>query len=87
MIIGSGRMQSSVVPQSPAQLSEDDRQVLTGLGIPPDKWNNLNALWAHYNQTEYGVLSLLVRRPGMELSRSHVLEQIELVFKNAEKAG
>ena len=80
MIIGStappvGRMQSSVVPQSPAQLSALDHQVLTGLGIPPDKWNNLNALWALYNQTEYGVLSLQVSRPGMELSCNHVLDQ------------
>ncbi|CAI8022808.1 hypothetical protein GBAR_LOCUS13355 [Geodia barretti] len=65
MIIGSimpppssGRRSSVVVHQTPADLSESDRQVLKGLGIPPDKWNNLNALWALHNKTKRGVFSV-----------------------------
>ena len=79
----------AVVPQSPADLSDDDRQVLTELGLPPDKWDNLNALLAVYNKTEaYDVFSVQVSKPGMELSRSYVLEQIEyLLINSANKEG
>ena len=92
MIIGStspptGRMQSSVVPQSPPQLFEGDRKVLTELSIPPDKWNNLNALWALYNKASDEVLPVQVSRPGMELSCSHVLKQIEFVLEKSRKDG
>ena len=83
----TGNMPSVVVPQTPADLSESDRQVLKGLGIPPDKWNNLNALWALYGKTRYRVLSVQVSRPGIELSRSYILEQIEFIFKRAKMTG
>ena len=90
MVIGSttlptGSMESSVVPQSPAQLSDGDRKILTDAGIPPNKWNNLNALWALYNRFADG--TLLVSRPGMELSRGFILQQIEFVLQNAEQNG
>ena len=66
----------SVVPQSPACLSDDDRQVLTELGLPQDKWDNLNALLALNNKAEiYDVISVQVSKRGLELSRSYVLEQ------------
>ncbi|CAI8015392.1 hypothetical protein GBAR_LOCUS9530 [Geodia barretti] len=65
------------------KLFEGDRQVLTELSIPPDKWNNLNALWAFYNKISDEVLPVQVSRPGMELSCSHVLKQIELVLENS----
>ena len=91
MIIGSitqaqssGKAASLVVPQTPADLSDDDHQLLTELGLPPDKWNNLNALWALYNKTKSGVLSVQVSRPGMELSRSYILEQIEFLLINSK---
>ena len=94
MIIGSitqaqssGKTASLVVPQTPADLSDDDHQLLTELGLPPDKWNNLNALWALYKKTKYGVFSVQVSRPGMELSRSYILEQIEFILKNTERTG
>ena len=94
MIIGSimpppssGRRSSVVVPQTPADPSDDDHQVLQGLGIPPDKWNNLNALWALYKKTKHGVFSVQVSRPGMELSRSYILELIEFLLKNTERTG
>ena len=92
MIIGSttlptGSMESSVVPQSPAQLSDGDRKVLTDLGIPPNKWNNLNALWALYKKTKEWVLPVQVSRPGMEFSRGFILQQIEFVLQNAEQIG
>ena len=96
MIIGSvtpppstatGNIPSSVIPQTTADLSKDDGQLLTDLGIPPDKWNNLNALQALYKKSKDGVLSVQVSRPGMELSRSYVLEQIEFVLRNAKWSG
>ena len=81
----------SVVPQSPADLSDDDRQMLSWLGLPPDKWDNLNALLAMYRRTEnYDVFSVHVSKPGMELSRNYVLQQIEFLLMtsvNKEKGG
>ena len=75
-----------VVPQSPADLSDDDRRVLTELGLPPDKWDNLNALLAVYNETKaYDMFSVQVSKPGMELSRSYVLEY--LLINSANKEG
>ena len=76
----------SVVPQSPSVLSGDDRQVLTELDLPPDKWDNLNVLLAMYNRAEhYDVFSVQVSKPGMELSRSYVLEQVEYLLMNLVK--
>ena len=79
----------SVVPQSPADLSDDDRQMLSGLGLPPDKWDNLNALLAVYRKTESDdVFSVQVSKPGMELGRSYVLQQIEfLLMTSINKKG
>ena len=74
----------SVVPQSPADLSDDDREMLSGLDLPPDKWDNLNALLAMYRRTEnYDVFSVQVSKPGMELSRNYVLQQIEFLLINS----
>ena len=90
MIIGSvtpSTGTSSVIPQTTADLSEEDSQLLTDLGIPPDKWNDLNALQALYGKSKDGVLSVQVSRPGMELSRSYILEQIEFIFRNTNKTG
>ena len=87
-ILGSVALNSnkSVVPQSPAVLSGDDRQVLTELGLPPDKWDNLNVLQAMYNRTEaYDVFSVQVSKPGMELSRTYVLKQVEYLLMNSAK--
>ena len=87
-ILGSVALHSnkSVVPQSPAVLSGDDRQVLTELGLPPDKRDNLNVLLTMYNRTEaYDVFSVQVSKPGMELSRSYVLEQVEYLLMNSVK--
>ena len=80
---------ASVVPQSPAVLSGDDRQVLTELGLPPDKWDNLNVLLTMYKKDkECDVFSVQVSKPGMELSRSYVLEQVEhLLMNSAKKEG
>ena len=78
----------SVVPQSPAVLSDDDRQVLAELGLPPDKWDNLNVLLTMHNRVEaYDVFSVQVSKPGMELSRSYVLEQIKYILMNSVKKG
>ena len=90
MIIGSttGKtLHPDVVPQTPTDLSDDDRQVLTELGLPPDQWDNLNALWALYNKTKWVVLSVQVSRPEMELRRVYVLEQIEFLLKNTKETG
>ena len=87
MILGSltSHSNESVVPQLPADLSDDDRQVLAELGLPPDQWSNLNALMALYNNTEYyDVFSVQVSRPGMELSRSYILEQIKFLLINSK---
>ena len=70
-----------MVPQSPADLSDDDREILSGLGLPPDKWDNLNALLAMYRRTEnYDVFSVQVSKPGMELNRNYILQQIEFLL-------
>ena len=72
-----------IVPQSPAVLSEDNRQMLA---LPPEKWDTLNVLLATYNQSHiYDVFSVQVSRPGMELSCSYVLEQIEYLLMNSAK--
>ena len=74
-----------VVPQTPADLSDDDRQVLAELAPPPDQWSNLNALLALYNKSDnYDVFSVQVSRTGMELSRSYILEQIKFLLKNSK---
>ena len=66
--------------------SGNDRQVLTELGLPSDNWDNLNVLLAMYNRAEpYDVFSVQVSKPGMELSRSYVLEQIEYLLMNSAK--
>ena len=71
----------SVVPQSPADLSDEDRQKLMKLDLPPDKWDNLHARLAMYTSTEvYDVFSVQVNKPGVELSRKYVLEQIEFLL-------
>ena len=89
MIIGSIvpplTTKEEVAPQVPANLSKDDLQVLANLGLPSGQWNNIYALLALYNQTEYDVLSVQISRPEMELNRSYVLEQIELLFKKTSK--
>ena len=88
MIIGSIISNKEVVSQSPADLSNSDCQILTKLGLPQGQWDNLNALLALYNySTEYDVLSVQVSKPGMELDRSYILEQIELIFKTSKKIG
>ena len=75
-----------VIPQTPAHLLADDRQVLKGLGIYPYKWNDLNALLGLYNKTElYDVFSVQVSRPEMELSRSYILEQIGFLLTMSTK--
>ena len=78
-----------VVPQSRAVLSGDDRQVLAELGLHSQTWDNLNVLLAMYNRTEhYDVFSVQVSKPGMELSRSYVLEQVKhLLLNSAKKDG
>ena len=74
----------SVIPQSPADLSDEDRQKLIELGLPPDKWDNLHALLAMYNRTEvYDIFSVQVSKPGMEVSHKYVLEQIEFLLINS----
>ena len=88
MIIGSIISNQEVVSQSPADLSNSDSQILTKLGLPQGKWDNLNALRALYKySTEYDVLSVRVSTPGMELDRSYILEQIELIFKTSKNIG
>ena len=79
----------SVVQQFPAALSNDDRQVLTELGLPPDKWDNLNVLLTMYNSAEpYDVFSVQVSKSGVELSRSYVLDQIKyLLINSVQKEG
>ena len=80
------RQPPEIVPQTPAVLSDDDRQVLTELGLPPDKWDNLNVLLAIYNRAEpYDVFSVQVSKPRMEPSRSYVLEQVEYLLMNSAK--
>ena len=74
-----------VVPQAPANLSKDDLQVLANLSLPSGQWNNVDALLALYNKTEYDLLSVQISRPKMELNCSYVLEQIELFFKKTSK--
>ena len=70
-----------MVPQSPADLSDDDREMLSGLNLPPDKWDNLNALLAMYGRTDaYDVFSVQVSKPGMELNCYNVLQLIEYLF-------
>ena len=82
----SNRQPLEVVPQSPAVLSGDDRQVLAKLGLPPDNKDNLNVLLTMYNRAEhYDVFSVQVSKPGMELSRSYVLEQVEYLLMNSAK--
>ena len=95
MIIGSTTLpgvwqllwpKKDVIPLKKAKLSENDSQVLTALGLPPDKWNNLDALLALYNKAElYDVLSFQVSNPGMELSRKYILGQIEFLLQNSAK--
>ena len=88
MIIGSITPPTEskwVVPQSPAILSENDEQVLMHLELSSDKWNNLDALLALYGKTDYDLLSVKISRPGMELNRSYILEQIEYFFKQTSK--
>ena len=54
--------------------------------MPPDKRDNLNVLLAMYNRAElYDVFSVQVSKPGMELSRSYVLEQVEHLLMNSPK--
>ena len=72
------------VSQMPASLSEDDHKILTELGLPREQWNNLNTLLALYNKSE-DVFSVQVSRPGMELSRSYILEQIQFLLENSAK--
>ena len=73
-----------VISMSQADLTDDDRQVLAELALPPDQWSNLNALLALYNKAEYyDVFSDQVSRPGMELSCSYILEQITVLLKNS----
>ena len=74
----------SVVPQSPADLSDDDREMLSGLDLPPDKWDNLNALLTMYGRTEaYDVLSVQVSKPSMELNCNYVLQHTESLLKTS----
>ena len=90
MIIGSvttpptsGKMQSLVIPQTPANMSQDDHQGLLKL----DKWNNVNALIALYNKTKSGVFSVQVSKPGMEIRRTYIIEQIEFLLKRGNQFG
>ena len=73
-----------IMPQAPADLSDNDCRVLSELNLPQYKWNNRDAKLAIYNKTEnYDVYSVQVSKPGMELSRSYILEHIEFLLKNS----
>ena len=86
MIIGSIVPTEGAVPQAPADLSDSDIQVLVGLDLVPDQWNTTNVLLALYNKTDnYDIQAVEISRPGMELSRSYMLEQIKSFFKNSSK--
>ena len=82
----SKKVLPSIMPLTQANLSEGDCQVLSDLGLPQDKWDNLNALLALYDNTKYyDVFSVQVSKPGMELSHSYILEQIEFFLRNSTK--
>ena len=73
-----------MVPQSPADLSDEDRQKLMKLDLPSDKWDNLHALQAmYYRSKTYDVFSIQVSKPGMELNCKYVLEQIGFLLMNS----
>ena len=73
-----------VVPLAPAKLSYDDHTWLTSLGLSSDKRDTLNVLLALYNEAK-NVYAVHVSRPGAELSRSYILNEIEFLFKNTTK--
>ena len=80
------RAPSLVLSQTPAKLSVDDHRILTELGLPREQRDNLNALLALYNKTEnYNLFSVQVSRPGMELSRSYILEQIKYILMHSRR--
>ena len=81
MIIGSitppPKYRQDILAQTQSSLSKEDRKVLRDLGVS-DQADNLQALLALYNKpSKYRVALVQVSRPGMELSRSHILQQIE----------
>ena len=75
-----------VVPLAPAKLSYADHTLLTSLGLPEKKRDNLNALLALYNEAK-NIFGVLISKPGAELSRSFVLKEIEFFLQNAKKDG
>ena len=82
----SKKVLPSIMPLTQANLSESDRQVLSDLDMPQGKWDNLSALLALYDQTKlYDVFSVWVSKPGMELSHSYILEQIEFLLRHSTK--
>ena len=77
-----------VVTLTPAELLYAENMWLTELGIAPERktLSNSDVLVALYNEAK-NVFSVLVSRPGMELTRSYVLEQIESLFVHTKKNG
>ena len=71
------KTRQDILAQIPSFLSEEDHRALRDLGVS-DQADNLQALLALYKKySDYRVASVQVSRPGMELSCSHILQQIE----------
>ena len=56
--------------------------------FPHTDWRYVDTLLDLYKKTEkYDVFSVQVSRPGMQLSRSYILEQIEFLLRNTNQTG
>ena len=91
-ILGSVGSSASdeVVSRRDIDLNDDDKDILSNLGLPPDRWNDLNVLLARNKQAEESeyIVGHEISEPGNELSCEYVLKMLQEVLKNnADKDG
>ena len=84
-ILGSvGSLASDeVVSRRDIYLSDDDKDILSNLCLPPDRWNDLNVLLARRKQAEKDdIVGHEINEPSNELSCEYVLKMLQEVLKN-----
>ena len=85
--VGSS-VNDEVVSRRDIFLTDDDKDVLSYLDLPPDRWNDFNVLSARSKQANELIVGQEISEPGNELSCEYVLDTLREVFKtNTDKVG
>ena len=73
-----------VVPRRALNLTDEDRRILSNLGLPPERWTDLEVLLARIKQAEgTDIAGQAISTPDNELSCEYVLVRLREFFQNS----